>query len=220
MLVTGLDIDLFFLDNYLSIISAIYLDLYLSIQISIYLFSKIFIYSVTYLYVQVNASSWLGPLNMVEPIYGYIMPALISVTIIANSLILVVLSRYSQTKRRFYNRETNIPENAYQTPLPFYETKIINSLLNSIISVNHKKGEEIQANLKSLYPLLFLQCRITFDRLLGRMENPSICVSLQIKQSFGSVSFKSANPNLVYMDPPENALKFKILKRDIDQQRF
>ncbi len=41
-----------------------------------------------------NASNWLGPLNMVSPIYGYIMPALISITIVANSLILVVLSRY------------------------------------------------------------------------------------------------------------------------------
>ena len=34
------------------------------------------------------------------------------------------------------------------------------------------------------------------------------------------ITFKSANPNLVDTDPPENALKFKILKRNIDQQRF
>jgi hypothetical protein len=36
-----------------------------------------------------NASNWLGPLDLVQPIYGIIMPVLILITI----LIIVVLSR-------------------------------------------------------------------------------------------------------------------------------
>ena len=43
-----------------------------------------------------------------------------------------------------------------QTPLPFYATQIINSSLNSMLSANHKKGEEFQPMEKFLYPLLFL----------------------------------------------------------------
>ena len=41
-------------------------------------------------------------------------------------------------------------------PLPFSETQLINSFLNSIISAKYEKGEEFQPIVKSLYPLLFL----------------------------------------------------------------
>ncbi|XP_023346096.1 sex peptide receptor [Eurytemora carolleeae] len=42
---------------------------------------------------RLNASDWLGPINMVEPIYGIIMPILILITILSNTLIIIVLSR-------------------------------------------------------------------------------------------------------------------------------
>ena len=41
----------------------------------------------------VNASSWLGPLYLVEPIYGAIMPLLLTVTLIFNTIIILVLTR-------------------------------------------------------------------------------------------------------------------------------
>ena len=41
----------------------------------------------------VNASSWLGPTYLVEPIYGAIMPCLLTVTLIFNTSIIVVLTR-------------------------------------------------------------------------------------------------------------------------------
>ena len=41
----------------------------------------------------VNASSWLGPLYLVEPIYGVIMPLLLAVTLIFNTIIIMVLTR-------------------------------------------------------------------------------------------------------------------------------
>ena len=40
-----------------------------------------------------NASSFLGPLNFVMPVYGYIMPVLTTITTIANALIIMVLTR-------------------------------------------------------------------------------------------------------------------------------
>ena len=40
-----------------------------------------------------NASSFLGPLNFVKPVYGYIMPVLSILTTCANALIILVLSR-------------------------------------------------------------------------------------------------------------------------------
>ena len=43
---------------------------------------------------RLNASDWLGPINMVEPIYGIIMPILILITILSNTLIIIVLSRF------------------------------------------------------------------------------------------------------------------------------
>ena len=42
----------------------------------------------------VNATSWLGPLDMVQPIYGYLMPVLMCITFISNSVIIIVLSRF------------------------------------------------------------------------------------------------------------------------------
>ena len=41
----------------------------------------------------VNASSWLGPTYLVEPIYGAIMPVLLTVTLIFNTIIILVLTR-------------------------------------------------------------------------------------------------------------------------------
>ena len=40
-----------------------------------------------------NASTWLGPLEIVQPVYGWVMPSLMLVTIVSNSLIITVLSR-------------------------------------------------------------------------------------------------------------------------------
>ena len=45
----------------------------------------------------VNATNWLGPLNVVEPLYGFLMPVLMCITFIFNSLIIIVLSRYMYT---------------------------------------------------------------------------------------------------------------------------
>ena len=41
----------------------------------------------------VNASSWLGPPYLVEPIYGVIMPLMLTVTLIFNTSIILVLTR-------------------------------------------------------------------------------------------------------------------------------
>ena len=43
----------------------------------------------------VNASSFLGPLHFVKPVYGYVMPVLVLLTSICNLIIILVLSRYS-----------------------------------------------------------------------------------------------------------------------------
>ena len=42
---------------------------------------------------KVNASSWLGPVSLVQPIYGFIMPTLMCVTSILNTIIIIVLTR-------------------------------------------------------------------------------------------------------------------------------
>ena len=42
---------------------------------------------------QMNASSKLGPLSLVVPIYGWLMPFVFILTLISNSLIIMVLSR-------------------------------------------------------------------------------------------------------------------------------
>ena len=51
-----------------------------------------------------------------------------------------------------------------QTPFlsTFYATETTNPFLNSIVSANHEKGKEFQAMVKSIYPLLFLLCTISF----------------------------------------------------------
>ena len=41
----------------------------------------------------VNASSFLGPLHFVQPVYGYVMPVLVLLTSICNLIIILVLSR-------------------------------------------------------------------------------------------------------------------------------
>ena len=43
----------------------------------------------------VNASSFLGPLHFVKPVYGYVMPVMVLLTSICNLIIILVLSRYS-----------------------------------------------------------------------------------------------------------------------------
>ena len=45
---------------------------------------------------------------------------------------------------------------------PFYATQIINPFLNSRISTNNDKGQGFQPIVKYLYPLMFLQCIISF----------------------------------------------------------
>ena len=42
-----------------------------------------------------NASDKLGPLTLVVPIYGWLMPLVFIVTLVSNSLIIMVLSRAS-----------------------------------------------------------------------------------------------------------------------------
>ena len=37
----------------------------------------------------VNASTWLGPLEMVEPVYGWVMPFLMLFTFVTNTLIII-----------------------------------------------------------------------------------------------------------------------------------
>lgn len=37
----------------------------------------------------VNASTWLGPLEMVEPVYGWVMPFLMLFTFFTNTLIII-----------------------------------------------------------------------------------------------------------------------------------
>ena len=41
----------------------------------------------------VNVSTWFGPIELVQPIYGVILPILILITLVSNSLIILVLSR-------------------------------------------------------------------------------------------------------------------------------
>ena len=41
----------------------------------------------------VNASTWLGPLDLVQPVYGYLMPVLMLITFISNTIIIIVLTR-------------------------------------------------------------------------------------------------------------------------------
>ena len=43
----------------------------------------------------VNASSFLGPLHFVKPVYGYVMPVLVVLTSVCNLITILVLSRYS-----------------------------------------------------------------------------------------------------------------------------
>ena len=41
----------------------------------------------------VNVSTWLGPLQLVQPVYGYLMPVLMLITFISNTIIIIVLTR-------------------------------------------------------------------------------------------------------------------------------
>ena len=67
----------------------------------------------------------------------------------------------------FYNRSANsaafcvIQQMYINPPSLLIQLKQLN-FLQSRISTNHKKGQKIQPNVNSLYPLLFLQCRIFF----------------------------------------------------------
>ena len=47
-------------------------------------------------------------------------------------------------------------------PFPFYATQIINHFLKSMISANYNEVERIRPIVKSLYPLLFLYCKLSF----------------------------------------------------------
>ena len=42
---------------------------------------------------KINVTSWFGPIELVQPTYGYILPQLIFITLIFNSLIILVLTR-------------------------------------------------------------------------------------------------------------------------------
>ena len=48
----------------------------------------------------VNASSFLGPLHFVKPVYGYVMPVLVLLTSLCNLIIILVLSRFKKKKTR------------------------------------------------------------------------------------------------------------------------
>ena len=43
----------------------------------------------------VNASTWLGPIQLVQPVYGYLMPVLMLITFVSNTTIIIVLTRPS-----------------------------------------------------------------------------------------------------------------------------
>ena len=76
-------------------------------------------------------------------------------------------------QKRFYNRETNSAVFCViqQTSLkPPYATQIIKLFFNSRILANHK-GEGFQPMMKSLYPLLFLWCRISFQHTIVHWPN-------------------------------------------------
>ena len=49
---------------------------------------------------------------------------------------------------------------------PFYSTQIVNPFHDLLISANHDKRERFQTLVKSLHPLLFLQCRISFGAII------------------------------------------------------
>ena len=53
--------------------------------------------------------------------------------------------------------------NVFTTPLPFNTTQIIKSFLTSMISANHGKQLGFQPIVESLYSLMVLQYRISFD---------------------------------------------------------
>ena len=56
--------------------------------------------------------------------------------------------------------------NIFQTPLSFYATKLVNPFLSSRISANHDKGQGFQPMVKFLYPLMFLQSRISLYHII------------------------------------------------------
>ena len=67
----------------------------------------------------------------------------------------------------FYNRSTiaqHLVQNSgyLSNPLPFYVTQTIDPVLYLRILANYDKGQGFQLIVKSLYHLMFLQCRISF----------------------------------------------------------
>ena len=40
-----------------------------------------------------NTSNWLGPPELMNPLYGTVMPGLLILTVVANSFIIFVLTR-------------------------------------------------------------------------------------------------------------------------------
>ena len=64
----------------------------------------------------VNASSWLGPLDVVQPIYGYLMPVLMCITFFSNSVIIIVLSRFCIFLLLHYNQLTNNDQAQHELP--------------------------------------------------------------------------------------------------------
>ena len=63
----------------------------------------------------VNASSWLGPLDVVQPIYGYLMPVLMCITFFSNSVIIIVLSRFCKFLLH-YNQLTHNDQAHHELP--------------------------------------------------------------------------------------------------------
>ena len=69
--------------------------------------------------------------------------------ILCNSVLVCQPNHLELNQKRFYNRETNSEAFLSYTiclsvPIPFYVTKIINPLINSIISTNHRNQEKFQ----------------------------------------------------------------------------
>ena len=68
-------------------------------------------------------------------------------------------------------------QNVFKTPLTLFTTQMIYPFLNSRISANHDKGQGFQPIVKSLqYPLMFLQCRISF--ILSELDRERVDVKM------------------------------------------
>ena len=67
-------------------------------------------------------------------------------------------------------------------PLHFYATQMINPFLDSMISANHGKVEGLKPIVKSLYPVLFLYCKISFESSVPFQNNGDILCYMTMVQ--------------------------------------